>query len=288
MRKSGYFILSVMLLLIGCVIYSLQLSLDIAKGDDYKGEEFLYLPKAEYIKTASLGYDQVVADVLWLKAIQHIGEKNISSQGYEWIYKAIDTVTSLDPKFIPPYVVGSLTLTIVGNKVSLSNKILEKAVTNNPDSWQFPYFLGFNYMFYMKDYKQAAKYMGIAATKPGRPDYLPLLASRLYVQAEDPAYALEFLSRVYDNTKDEKLREGILARMNLLKAQLEINVMQRAADFFRQKTGSAPKSLSELVTSGLLKYIPEEPNGGRYFIDGQGVVKSTKVTQKLGVFRKAN
>lgn len=279
-------VLTFILLLLGGTLYSLQLRIDIEKGEKAAVDEFLYLPDAKYLKTASLGYDQVVADMLWLKAVQYIGAKTVSSEGYDWVYKAIDTVTTLDPKFLSPYEVGSLTLTIVADKVALSNKLLEKAATNNPDVWQFPYYLGFNYMFFLKDYKEAARYMEVAATKPGRPGYLPLLASRLYVQAEDPAYALEFLSRMYDNTKDEKLRENILARMNLLKAQLEIKVMQQAADFFRQKTGAAPRNLGELVSSGLLKYIPEEPNGGRYYIDGQGVVRSTKLTQKLGVFRQ--
>lgn len=274
-----------MLLLIGVSLYSLQLRFDIAKGEGYKGEEFLYLPKVEYIKTASLGYDQVVADLLWLKTVQHIGEKKISSQGYEWIYKAIDTVTSLDPKFQSPYEVGGLILSM-SNKVELSNRLFTKAFENNPDAWQFPFYLGFNYLYYLKDYKQAAEWTSRAAAIKGSPYYLPLLASRLYVQAEDPAYALEFLSRMYENTSDEKVREGLLQRINLLKAEVEIRVMQQAADFFRKKTGAAPKTLGELVSSGLLKYIPEEPNGGRYYIDGQGVVKSTKLTQKLGVFRQ--
>jgi tetratricopeptide (TPR) repeat protein len=274
-----------MLLLIWVSLYSLQLRFDIAKGEVYKGEEFLYLPKAEYIKTASLGFDQVVADLLWLKAVQHIGERKISSQGYEWIYKAIDTVTSLDPKFKSPYEVGGLILSM-SDKVDMSNKLLTKAFENNPEVWQFPFYLSFNYYYYLKDYKQAAAWTSKAAAIKGSPYYLPLLASRLYTQADDPAYALEFLSRMYENTSDEKVREDLLRRMNLLKAEVEIRAMQQAADFFRKNMGAEPKTLDELVSAGLLKYIPEEPNGGRYYMDGQGVVKSTKLTQRLGVFRQ--
>jgi hypothetical protein len=93
--------LTFILLLLGGTLYSLQLRIDIEKGDKAAVDKFLYLPDAKYLKTASLGYDQVVADLLWLKAVQYIGARTVSSEGYDWIYKAIDAVTTLDPKFCP-------------------------------------------------------------------------------------------------------------------------------------------------------------------------------------------
>lgn len=220
MKKGGYLLLAFTLLLIWGTLFSLQLRLDMSKGDTYTGEEFLRLPRAEYLRKAALGFDNLLADMLWLKAVQHIGERKISSEGYDWIYKALDIVSTLDPKYVEPYEVGGLILTIDGNKVDLSNKILEKGVANITDVWQLPYYLGFNYFFYLKDYQKAAEYMSRAASTPGSPPYMPLLASRLYVESKDPAYALEFLGRMYENTKDEGLRERLMQRMLALKSAI--------------------------------------------------------------------
>lgn len=221
MKPASYALLAVLTVFVWGGLYSLQVRFDATKGGVYTGEEFMQLPKAEYLKVASLGYSQLTADLLWLKAVQHIGERKISSRGYDWIYKALDTVTTLDPKFVPPYEVGGLILTVLAAKVELSNSLLEKGMENNPEVWQFPFYLGFNQMFFLKDYKKAAWYMSRAASIKGSPYYLPLLASRLYVSAENPEYALDFLGRMYENTNDEKVKEQLRQRMDLIKDYID-------------------------------------------------------------------
>lgn len=287
MRKSFYIIMLPLLLASAFrVIYVLQRGLDAGRGESRVAEEFLYLPDAKYIKIASLGYEDLAADFLWLEAVQEMAGRKVSSRGYEWIYKALDTVTTLDPKCVAPYETGGLILTIVADHVDLSNKILEKGVRNNPEIWQFPFYLGFNYQFFLKDYKKAAQYMSMAAAIKGSPSYLPLLASRLYVQAENPEFAYEFLARMYQSTKDEKMREAILRRMNLVKSDAIIAQLQKAADYFSTVYKTPPSSLDALVRAHIIKEIPEEPNGGSFYITPDGRVKSTKLTENIGIYKK--
>lgn len=283
--RPGRTILTAAAVILSCAaLYGLQLRLDTYRGETPYVEEFMRLPDPEQLKTASLGYEALTADLLWLKAVQHMGEREISSQGYDWIYKALDTVTTLDPQFIAPYETGGLILTVVAEKAELSNRLLEKGYMHNPDVWQLPFYLGFNYFYFMKQYKTAAKYMSIAAELEGSPKWLPLLASRLYYQAEDPSFALEFLVRMYESTDDERLKESMLERINALKSAMAARGLQPAVDEYRKRFGRTPKELSELVEAGLIGKIPEEPNGGYYYIDEDGLVKSSKVTGKLGVF----
>ena len=286
MKRGAYAAIVLLLLSAGAASYAVQLRLDAGRGENKAAEEFMYLPGAQYLKVASLGYEQLMADLLWLKAIQHLGEKKISGAGYDWIYKALDTVTSLDPKFAMPYEAGGMALTIDAGKTDLSNKLLKKGVENIPENWHLPFYLGFNYFFFTKDYKAAAMYMEMAATKPGSPPYLPSLASRLYVQAEDPAYALQFLMRMYENTKDEKMRANLLPRINLLKAAVDVKVLQDSLDLYTRKTGRKPSGLSDLVSAGVIRGIPEEPNGGYYYIGEDGKVKSSKLNMNLGIYSR--
>jgi len=284
LKLGAYAVIVLLLLSSGVALYTVQLRLDAGRGEKKAAEEFMYLPSAQYLKVASLGYEQLLADLLWLKAIQHIGEKKISGAGYDWIYKALDTVTSLDPKFIMPYVAGGLALTIDAEKVDLSNRLLIKGVENIPENWQLPFYLGFNYFFFKKDYKLAARYMEIAASKPGSPAYLTSLASRLYVQAEDPSYALQFLMRMYENTTDEKMRATLLTRINLLKAAVVVKGLQDSLDLYVKETGRKPSGLSDLVAAGVIKGIPKEPNGGYYYIGDDGKVHSSKINVNLGIY----
>jgi len=264
-------------------IYHVQQGIDAYKGSSAYVEEFMLLPDASEIKTASLGYESLVADLLWLKAVQHMGEREISGKGYDWIYKALDTVTTLDPKFIAPYETGGLILTIVADKTDLSNKLLEKGYAYNPDVWQLPFYLGFNYFYFMRQYKPAAKYMSIAAEMEGSPSWLPLLASRLYYQAEDPSYALEFLERMYERTDDERLRESLLKRIDLLRARAIAGELQKAVEYYEKHTGKRPATLSDLVSAGIIRAVPEEPGGGHFFIDESGRVISSTVEGSLGL-----
>ena len=67
-----------------------------------RAEQLAYLPKGDYLKLAVLGYRQVVADLIWLQAVQHIGAKRDTQRGYSWTYHAVDVLTDRDPTFVPP------------------------------------------------------------------------------------------------------------------------------------------------------------------------------------------
>lgn len=286
MKRGGYMIIAALAVLACTVIYTLQQRLDVYKGGSPHIGEFMRLPDAGQLKVASLGYESLVADMLWLKTVQHMGERTISGEGYDWIYKALDTVTTLDPKFLAPYEVGGLILTILAEKTELSNQLLEKGVKQFPDVWQLKLYLGFNHFYFMKDYKTAAHYISQAATIKGSPPYLPVLASRLYVQSDDPAYALEFLMRMYESTDDKKLRYKMKKQIDLLKSEVLVRELQKIADLYKEKTHSQARDLSELVRTGFLKRIPAEPGGGYFYIDGTGMVRSSKIGSgdELGVY----
>src|SRR4030066_1300401 len=190
-------------------IYLVQHQITGYKGIEKKIEELVTLPRGEYLKPAVLGYEQLAADIIWLKAIQVIGEDTVTPGGYDWIYHALDVVTTLDPKFAYAYQLGGVTLSVLGKVPEKSNALLLKGMKENTDVWQIPFYIGFNNFFYLNDYKTAAEYMAKASGLPGHPEYLPKLAARLYVQAGNPDTALEFLSRMYRETKDDKVMEAL-------------------------------------------------------------------------------
>jgi hypothetical protein len=119
----------------------------------------------------------------------------------------------LDPEFDSAYQTGGIILSVLGNSPDKSNRLLMKGLQPNPDAWQIPFYIGFNYFFYLEDYRNAAVYMDRASGLPGRPQYLPKLASRLYIQAGDPDTALEFLDRMARESGDPKIQDELKLRM---------------------------------------------------------------------------
>jgi hypothetical protein len=286
---KGWRSLLLMLFLVldaGAVYYS-QVVIDGLRGDADKAAELMYLPKGEYLKKVSLEYNMLMADLLWLKTIQVMGEKNVPPENAKWIYNALDVASDLDPLFSYMYEGGGIFLSTVTGEFELSNKLLRKGFDNNPQSWHLPFYLGVNYFLHMEDYKRAAYFMGRAAEIPGRPAVVALLATRLYAEAGDPRFALELVERVYENTQDERARSELEKRMKELVVEINLSDLTKAVDAFHKQFNRYPGSVQDLLVSGLISRPPSDPLGGRYIIDpATGEVKSTALKRRLKTFKK--
>ncbi|MGH7255085.1 MAG: hypothetical protein ACREI3_04840, partial [Nitrospirales bacterium] len=84
---------------LGLVAVLNLVGLERSRPPAVRAAELSYLPKGEYLRVAVLGYRQAVADLIWLKAVQHFGTKYQTKEGYRWAYHAVDVLTDLDPKF---------------------------------------------------------------------------------------------------------------------------------------------------------------------------------------------
>lgn len=249
-------------------------------------EELAQLPRGEYLKPAMLGYDNLGADLLWLRLLQVLGKKRNTADEYEWIYHAMDVITTLDPQYGYVYYVGGVVLTNLANRVDLSNRLLEKGFRKNPTVWNIPFLLGYNHYFIQGDAAKAAEYIATAARLPGGPAYLPGLASRMYTEANDPDTALQFLEALWKQTQDEGMREVIAKRAKEIMIERDIRSLESAVQQYIAKQGHLPSKLHDLVSSRQLIQIPQEPFGGSYELDSKtGKVTSSTHPDRLKVFR---
>lgn len=282
-------ILFFLLPLIMAPLFYIQHEIDLRRDENRKIERFMFLPKGEYLKTSSLGYDQLVADIVWLQAIQVIGDKRISEEGYIWIYHALDVVTTLDPKMDYAYQVGGVILSTLGKKIDLSNAILEKGLRENPNIWQIPFYLGFNHFFYMDDYKKAAEYLTIASRLPGRPFYIPQLAATLQVEQGNPEVALEFLERAYKETEDERIKKEIENKTREVMIARDIIFLEGGVRRYIEIYKKNPESLEDLVTGKVIDMIPKEPFGGFYYTDKEtNEIKSSIKGQRIKLHKSTH
>jgi len=74
--------IAVLLLALAAAAVGLLEAAERARPAEVRALELAYLPKGAYLKVAVLGYRQFASDLIWLKAVQHFGEKKQTAQGW--------------------------------------------------------------------------------------------------------------------------------------------------------------------------------------------------------------
>jgi hypothetical protein len=278
---------SLIVILVVVAIVVIQQQIDCCYNrSTVETETLARLLPAEYLRPMLLGYHNLGADILWLRAIQLIGQKAITSNEYEWLYHTLDVITGLDPRYDYAYQVGGIILTHLAQRVDWSNKLLEKGLEATPTVWQIPFYLGFNHFFYLHNPERAAGYIARAAQIPGGPTYLPELATRMYAEAGNPAIALGFLDAMHRQTEDPRIKEQLEVRMKELIIERDLRLLEAAIARYAEREGKTPANLTALVKNGVLHMLPQEPFGGDYRYDPQtGKVTSSTHPERLRVYR---
>jgi len=239
--------------------------------------ELLVLPRGEVVQHLTLGFNQILADILWLKVVQVLGEPEVRASDYEWLSHALDVITTVDPQFVSAYDIGGTALAELAGRVDWSNALLEKGIAANPQVWRLPFQMGFNAFFHQHEYIRAAEYMALAARLPGRPAYVPELAARLYVEGKQPATALQFLDVMAAQTADPAILAVLNRRRGEVIIEGDLDALDRAVERYTKQHGHPPASLQELVRNRLIPSLPAEPFGGTYSYDPdrQRMISST-------------
>ncbi|HWC50889.1 MAG TPA: hypothetical protein VG453_04355 [Nitrospira sp.] len=264
------------------MLVALQVSLKPWQDADKKLERFLYLPDGEYLKIASLGYRELIADLLWIQSIQVMGEKKVSESSGRWLYRALDVITTLDPKFVRAYEAGGLALTTLVVLPEESNRLMMKGMRHNPAEWKLPFLIGINYYYELYDDAKAAEYMAQASRLPGAPSSLATLAANLYVSGHSPQQAVNLLTALYEEATDDSAKQLLEVRLKIVLTERDLQLLEQAINRYRMQNGQFPPTLEALVRAGLLSALPVEPSGGRYLYDAKsGAVSSSEMTERL-------
>lgn len=249
------------------LIVSLQVKIDQIRSTTRRVEELRFLPSSDALRIVSLGYREFVADLLWLKAIQFVGGKDQTGKGYDWLYHVLDVVTDLDPKFFEAYQVGAMALSVLGSHPDQSVLLLQKGAAQIPDRWELYFYLGFNYFYFLDDFKNAAIHMEKATTLSGSPPYLVNLTAKLLAESHSPATSLTFALGAYASINDPHIRERLKKTINVLKVKVDLEGLNAAADKFLSKYPEERPSLDRFLGVGLISMKPVEPYGGEYYWD---------------------
>jgi hypothetical protein len=167
----------------------------------------LYLPSGKFVEELSLGYREVVADVIWLNAVQYYGEFRKGGHDLRYFRGLIDIVTALDPHFVFAYVFGALIISEDAGAFDEGVDILKSGMARNPTSWQLPFEIAFLNFVNRRDNALAARYFELASQMPGAPEYTERFAAFVYSKAGDSEASIRLWEEYKEHAENAFLKE---------------------------------------------------------------------------------
>jgi hypothetical protein len=232
------------------------------------------VPKASTLRWLSLGHPTLAANLLWLKAVQYIGDPRADERGWDKLSPLANAVTDLDPRHGYAYYVAGTLLGSLGY-VPESNAILEKGTRALPDRYILPYLRAFNAFYYDDDWTTAGRFAEISARAPGAPPHVRQNVLAYYVKGQRADAAVAFLEQSLAEANDPETRKAIEGQIRQALLERDAVRLDDAVEKWRSRYVVGPLSLQQLVTENLLPAIPADPHGGELYVDEDGRVRST-------------
>ncbi len=267
------------LLLLGCVVTSVLL---LRRLDQIRTgatlEEVLYVSSPQALKKMSLGYDGLLADIYWTRAVQYFGNKHHAGTGrYDLLAPLLEITTTLDPHLLAAYEYGSNFLAPKppngGGMPERAIKLEEFGIQNNPNDWHLYYNDGFIHYMELKDYAGAADAFARGSRVPNAHPFLAILAAKMAEHAGDQQMARMMWSTTYQTTKDKSVRANAAAHLRALQVDGDVTTLEALTGRYQQQTGHFPSSFSEMEAVGLLRGTPIDPLGHPYKLMPDGRVE---------------
>jgi tetratricopeptide (TPR) repeat protein len=245
-------------------------------------KELLYLPNGKYLKAISLGHAPLVADGIYLWAIQYYSDYDRQDR-YRYVEHIFgNVVAELDPHYTDPYWLGAIILTTEASDLDGGLRLLDKGLQNNPREWVLPYLAGWE-CDRVEQYARAADYFDRAARAPGAPPALFRLKAGMTARTGDLRAAIALWKEVLDDPRnDEAARQIAKRQMRGLAVKADVRDLDRAIALFRERSGHRPRTLDDLVRAGIMKSIPFDPDGNPYVYEPTTGTVSSAVSRVLG------
>jgi len=240
-------------------------------------EEALYVPSAKILQGLSLGYNGLLADIYWTRAVQYFGtEHHLRSREYRLLEPLLDITTTLDPHLTVAYEFGA---TFLAQKPpegagdpDAAVRLVERGVRENPSAWRLYYNLGFIHYFERRDYAAAADAFERGSRVPGAYAWMKVMAAQMSQHAGNVQTARFLWSSLYETSDNDDIRANATKHLLALQVDEQVALLEKLVAGFQQRTGHWPANWTEMAAGGYLRGVPLDPNRKPYRLTPGGRV----------------
>jgi len=214
-------------------------------------DRLLYVESGAVVDRLALSFDPLVADVYWIRTIQHYGRdrKSARPDRFALLAPLLGLTTTLDPHFTIAYRFGAFFLALNpphgAGRVDQAVALLEKGLRHDPEAWQYAHDIGFIHYLETGDCTAAARWFERAGGLPGAPEWLQPLAAVTLAEGGDRDGARQLLQPMLDSP-DEYIRAAAELRLLQLQTLDMIDELDARVEAFAEVRGQYPASLNDL------------------------------------------
>ncbi len=269
-------------------VWRLQRSINVERDGMHQEEDEVLVRSPKLMKVVTLEYGTFVADLYWTRAVQYYGGKRLGEDtNLESLWPLLDVATTLDPNLLPAYRFGATFLSQPeprgAGRPDLAVQLLERGLRANPDYWRLNQDLGNVYYFEQKDYAKAGQAYLDGSRKPGAAPWMKVMAARFMEKGESRETAAMLWGELLESSTDEAIKENARVNLQLLRADDDIGHLNEIAKQYAARTGRAPRSVREMIQSGLIGGEPVDPLGHSYVIGPDG---KARISEKSPLFKQ--
>ena len=246
-----------------------------------RNEATLYLTSGNALRRMTIGYSALAADVYWIRAIQHFGDKRLgraaapggAERDFPLLYPLLDLTTTLDPRFNIAYRFGAIFLAepVPGGagRPDLAIALLEKGLREAPDKWEYVVDVGFVHYWWLHNYREAAGWFDRASHLPHAPSWLGAMAATTLAQGGDRTSSRQMWQALRESADNDWLRGSAERALMQLGALDQIDELQQIVDRAAKEDGAPPVGGRVVQINGR---VIVDPTGVPYEVDAEGRV----------------
>lgn len=180
-------------------------------------DQKVLVPLPSTLPYFSFGFQESIADYLWIQVVlnfeycEQTYPINEHLQGCRtgWLFRTLDLITDLSPRFRIPYAAGGLALSVVISDIQGASRLYDKAVKAFPDDWSILYRAAYHALYEENDKLKAARLMEKTAKLKPDNKWFNSLAVKLYAESGEKELGL----RLYEELNQQGYPEEYLKKM---------------------------------------------------------------------------
>jgi tetratricopeptide (TPR) repeat protein len=243
-------------------------------------DEALYVTSPKLLKRLSLGYNGLLADIYWTRAVQYYGAMHRDGGGeYKLLWPLLNLTAQLDPRLTRTYEFGGAFLSadppMGAGLPDRAVELVNYGILQNPDNWHLYYDLGFIH-YDLKNYSAAADAFLRGSRLLHAHPFLKTLAARMAEHGGDTDTARMMWTTTYENSPDKDIRDNALVHLRALKVDQDVTELEHRAGVYKDNFKVFPQTFQDMVVAGLLQGVPVDPLGHEYKLEPGGKVVVSK------------
>lgn len=223
-------------------------------------EDNMFLPQPKYSKLLAFGHDELMADMLYLRAVQAFGGQQYrpaKDKDYSAVFNFFDTIIELDPHFKEAILFGQMTMS-ESQEYEKGLEIGRKGYVSNPEHYRFAFSNAFTCIYETKQWNLAEFWVQISMQSPDCPEWVESMISKIKddqgLFAEGVEFSIRRFLRQIQSGSNPYVREIIIGQIERSVESLQKEALREAIDEYKKANDDKlPGSLVELTRMPALR-----------------------------------